>query len=81
MPAAALALSEYLGGALGSSISERVLERGDNKDSATSLGDPEMPSVEHPPRDAIPELDHFPEEATEIASAIATEEPRDVFQQ
>jgi hypothetical protein len=73
MPTAAFALSENLGGALGSIISESVLVRGDNEDSPTSLGNSEMLSVEDSPRDAIPDLDHLLEEPAEISSAIRSE--------
>jgi hypothetical protein len=50
IPEQAFGLKEYLGA---TSVSKTC----DNEDSTPSLGDSEVPKVQHPPGDAIPEFD------------------------
>jgi hypothetical protein len=81
MPAAALALKEYLGGTLGCSISSSFVKRGDNEDSPTPLRNSKESSIQSSVGEAIPEPDHFTDESGEISTAITTEDAWDVFQQ
>jgi len=73
IPAAARALKENLGGALGSKISESFVSRGDDEDSPTALRHSEEAGVQSSPREAIPEIDHFTDESPEVAAPVGTE--------
>ena len=74
MPLAALALKEYLAGAV-------WLKTCDNEHSTASLGDSEVSSIQSSPRDTIPELLHFIEKSGEVSPLVGSEEARDVLQQ
>lgn len=65
MPAHAFAESEYAGGTLG--VASRMPN---NEDATTTLGDSEVARVEHPVRDAIPEVCQTPEEGTKVPSSV-----------
>lgn len=84
MPAAARADSENLGGAEGCKMSVRVVgtaSHANDEDSPSTLGHSEVASVEHPPRDAIPEVDHRTEERRHVSPSMTGEEARDVLQE
>jgi hypothetical protein len=50
-----------------------------NKDSFALLGDSEVATVKHTPRDIIPESVHFFENDGEVSSIVAREKTVDVF--
>jgi len=52
----------------------------DNDDSAASLGDSEVLSVQHAPGEAIPEFCQRPDDGTHVPSAMRRQEARDVFE-
>jgi hypothetical protein len=80
MPARAFTLIKNLGGALSSNTSERLLVRGDDKDSSPTLWDSEELGVESSPRETIPDRFHFTDEAEEVSSSVGSKETWNVFQ-
>lgn len=51
----------------------------DKEDTAATLGDSEVLRVEYPPREAVPELNQRPEDASKSLSVVAAENTGDVF--
>lgn len=74
IPVAAFGLKKYFSG------TSRVSMHGNNVDSTTLLGDSEVFTVKHTPRDTIPEFVQRLEYDGEVASSVAREKPMHVFE-